>query len=331
MRRRAFITLIAGAAGSSMLWPRAARAQQPALPVIGWLSEGTIETRRDVFAAFHRGLAENGYVEGHNVAIEYRWTQNRNDRLAALAADLVRRQVAVIASTGGTPMALAAKAATSTIPIVFDVGVDPVEIGLVASLNHPGGNLTGVARLTVEVAAKRLELLHELVPAATSIGFLVNPTNPASADAQTRELQVAARVLGVRLLILDATGPNDIDAAFAALVQQGAGALLVSGNPLFTRRDQQLVGLAVQHAIPTMYIYRESAVAGGLVSYGTSFSDSFRQVGAYAGRILKGDKPADLPVQRVTKVELIINLKTAKALGLTVPQPLLGRADEVIE
>jgi putative ABC transport system substrate-binding protein len=237
----------------------------------------------------------------------------------------------VIASTGGTPMALAAKAATSTIPIVFDVGVDPVELGLVASLNHPGGNLTGVARLTVEVAAKRLELLHELVPRATSIGFLVNPANPASSDAQTRELQDAARILGVRLLVLNASGPNEIDAAFAALAQQGAGALLVSGNPLFTRRNEQLVALAGRHAVPTIYIYREAAVAGGLVSYGPSFSDSTRQVGAYAGRILKGDKPADLPVQRITKVDLVINLKTAKALGLTVPLPLLGRADEVIE
>jgi putative ABC transport system substrate-binding protein len=331
MRRRAFITLLGGAAASSILWPLAAPAQQPALPVIGWLSEGTIETRRDVFAAFHQGLAETGYVEGRNVAILYRWTQDQNDRLAALAADLVRRQVTVIASTGGTPMALAAKAASLTIPIVFDVGVDPVELGLVASLNHPGGNLTGVARLTVEVAAKRLELLHELVPAAASIAFLVNPTNPDSADAQTRELQVAARVLGVRLLVLNASGPNDIDAAFAALAQQGAGALLVSGNPLFTRRNERLVALAAQHAVPTMYIYREAAAAGGLVSYGPSFSDSSRQVGAYAGRILKGDKPADLPVQRVTKVDLVINLKTAKALGLTVPLALLGRADEVIE
>jgi putative ABC transport system substrate-binding protein len=219
MRRRDFIFLVGGVVALSLLWPLAARAQQPMVPVIGWLSEGTIETRREVFAAFHRGLAETGYVEGRNVAIEYRWTHEPHDRPAELAADLVRRQVAVIASTGGTPMALAAKAATSTIPIVFDVGVDPVEIGLVASLNHPGGNLTEVARLTVEVAAKRLELLHELVPAVASIGFLVNPSNPSSVDAQTRELQVAARVLGLRLLVLNASGPNDIDAAFAVLPQ----------------------------------------------------------------------------------------------------------------
>jgi putative ABC transport system substrate-binding protein len=328
MRRRHFITLLGGAAAA---WPLIARAQQGTSPVIGWLGEGTIETRPDAFAAFHQGLAEAGYIEGRNVAIAYRWTQDRTDGLAALAADLVRRKVAVIASTGGTPMALAAKAATTTIPIVFDVGVDPVEIGLVASLNHPAGNLTGVARLTVEVAAKRLELLHELVPAATSIGFLVNPTNPASVDAQTRELQVAARVLGVRLLVLNASGPNDIDEAFARLVQQGAGALLVSGHPLFTSRNKQLVALAARHAVPTIYIYREAAAAGGLVSYGPSFSDSIRQVGVYTGRILKGDKPADLPVQRITKVDLIINLNTAKALGLMVPLPLLGRADEVIE
>jgi putative tryptophan/tyrosine transport system substrate-binding protein len=332
MRRGAFITLVGGAAALSTLWPLAARTQpQPGPPVIGWLSEGTTETRRDVFAAFHRGLAEAGYAEGRNVAIEYRWARDQTDPPAALAADLVRRQVAVIASTGGTPMALAAKAATSTIPIVFDVGVDPVEIGLVASLNHPAGNLTGVARLTVEVAAKRLELLHELVPAATSIGFLVNPTNPSSADAQARELQAAARVLGVRLLVLKASGPNDLDSAFAALMQQGAGALLVSGNPLFTSRNEQLVALAARHAVPTIYIYREAAAAGGLMSYGPSFSDSARQVGVYTGRILKGDRPADLPVQRLTKIDLVINLKTAKTLGLTVPLTLLGRADEVIE
>jgi putative ABC transport system substrate-binding protein len=327
MRRRDFIVLMGGAA-SSPLWPRAARAQQR-MPVVGYLGTASLEAEREFVAAFHRGLAETGYVEGRNVAVEYRWAESRNDRLPALAAELVRRQVAVI-MTGSTPGALAAKAATQTIPIVFGVGSNPVEIGLVASLNRPGGNLTGVSQLNVDLGAKRLELLHELVPAATQIAVLVNPTNPAG-EALLKEAQVAARVLGVRLSALNASSESEIEGAFAMLVGQRAGALLMQGDPVFIAQRDRIVALAARHAVPAIYQFREFAAAGGLMSYGASITDSYRLAGVYTGRILKGDKPADLPVQQATRFEMVFNLKTAKALGLTVPTSTLLRADEVIE
>jgi putative ABC transport system substrate-binding protein len=325
MKRREFITLLGGAA---VAWPRVARAQQR-MPVIGYLLSDLLEPERQFVAAFHRGLAETGYVEGRNVAIEYRSAESRNDRLPALAAELVRRQVAVIA-TSSTPGALAAKAATQTIPIVFGIGSDPVEIGLVASLNRPGGNLTGVSQLNVDIAAKRLEMLHELVPAATQIAVLVNPTNPAG-EALLREAQVAARALGVRLSVLNASSESEIDGAFATLVGQRADALLVSGDNLFTTHRDRIIALAARHAVPAIYQFREFAAAGGLMSYGASVTDAYRLLGVYTGQILKGEKPADLPVQQATKIEMIINLKTAKALGLTMPTSTLLRADEVIE
>jgi putative ABC transport system substrate-binding protein len=326
VKRREFIALMGGAAA----WPLAAHAQQPAMPVIGFLHPEALETIREFVAAFHRGLADTGHVEGRNVTVEYRWAEGQNDRLPVLAAELARRRVAAIAAPGSTPAALAAKAATKTIPIVFAVGTDPVEIGLVASLNRPGGNLTGVTNLVVEVTAKCLEVLHEMVPAATQIAFLVNPTNPAS-DGILREGQAAARVLGLRLLVLNASDPSEIEAAFATLARERAGALLVGQDALFSSRRDQLVALVARHAVPAIYQFREYAAAGGLMSYGTSDSDRYRQVGVYTGRILKGEKPADLPVQQSTKIELAINMKTAKALGLTFPLNLLGRADEVIE
>jgi putative ABC transport system substrate-binding protein len=299
------------------------------MPVVGYLGAGSLEQQREFVAALLRGLAETGYVEGRNVAIEYRWAESRNDRLPALAADLVRRQVAVII-TDSTPAALAAKAATQTIPIVFGVGSNPVEIGLVASLNRPGGNLTGVSLLNVDIAAKRVELLHELVPAATQIAVLVNPTNPAGEDL-LKEAQVGARVLGVRLSALNASSESEIDGAFAMLVGQRADALLVHGDPVFIAQRDRIVALAARHAVPAIYQFREFAVAGGLMSYGASVADSYRQLGVYTGRILKGEKPADLPVQQSTRFEMVLNLKTAKALGLTVPTSTLLRANEVIE
>jgi putative ABC transport system substrate-binding protein len=329
MNRRAFTTL---AGGTAIAWPLAARAQRPALPVIGLITIGSFETRREEdLAAFHRGLAETGFVEGRNVAIEYRWTNGHNDQLPALAAELVRRQVAVIVTSGGPLAALAAKAATQTIPIVFDVGNDPVESGLVASFNRPGGNLTGAALLITAVLAKRLQMLHEAVPAATSVALLTNPANPVTAEAEVRELQAAARILGVHLLVLYASSPSEIEAAFTTLVQQRAGALFVSSDPTFTSLSDQIIALAARHAVPAMYQWRQYTEAGGLMSYGSSLPEATRIVGVYTGRILKGEKPADLPVQQVTKIELAINMKTAKALGITFPLTLLGRADEVIE
>ena len=326
MRRREFITFVGSAA---VAWPLAARAQQPALPVVGYLSAGSPDSNVGV-AGFRKGFAEMGYVEGQNVAIEYRWALGRYDRLPALAADLVRRRVAVIVAAGG-PASLAAKSATATIPIVFGTGGDPIELGLVASLDRPGGNATGASFLTQELTAKRIELLHEIVPAATLIGILLNPTNSLS-EAQRREAEIAARILGVRLVIANASTASEIEAAFAILVEQRIGALLVAGDPLFisVMRDQ-LVALTARHAVPAIYEARENVDAGGLMSYGTSILDANRLSGVYTGRILKGEKPADLPVQQSTKVELVINLKTAKALGITVPQLLLGRVDEVIE
>jgi putative tryptophan/tyrosine transport system substrate-binding protein len=325
MRRREFIVTLAGAAA----WPLAASAQQPAMPVIGFLGTRALGDDLYLLSAFRRGLKEADYVEGQNVAIEYRFAENQYDRLPALAADLVRRQVAVIAANGRA--AQAAKEATATIPIAFVAGFDPVEVGLVASLNRPGGNITGVSILDVELGPKRLELLHELVPAATSIVLLVNPTDPARAETTSRELQAAAQSLGLQLHILHASTDHDFDTVFARLVQLGAGGLVIGGEPFFNSRSQQLGALTMRHAVPTIYQLRAFAAAGGLMSYGASLTDAYRLVGVYTGQILKGVKPADLPIQQATKVELIINLKTAKALGLTVPLPLLGRADEVIE
>jgi putative ABC transport system substrate-binding protein len=300
------------------------------MPVIGFLNSGSAREYSEQSAAFQQGLQEAGYRAGQNVAIEYRWAEGQYDRLPALATELVRRQVSVLAATGGIPTAQAAKAATATIPIVFSTAVDPVEAGLVTSLSRPGGNLTGVTNLSVEVGPKRLELIHELVPTASIIALLTNPTNP-NAEIVSRDAQEAARTLGLQLRVLNASADRDFETAFATLLQVRAGALLIGADPFFQSRSAQLAGLALRHAVPTIYQYREFAAAGGLMSYGGSLTDSYRQVGVYAGRILKGEKPADLPVQRYTKVELIINLKTAKALGLTVPLPLLTRADEVIE
>jgi putative ABC transport system substrate-binding protein len=329
MRRREFITLVAG--GAAAAWPCAARAQQPAMPVIGFLNPASLDTRRDRLDAFYQGLAEAGYVEGRNVTIEYRWAEGRNDRLPVLATDLVQRRVAVIVAADGTAAAVAAKAATPTIPIVFMVGADPVELGFVESLGRPGGNMTGVSALAVGTVAKRLQLAHELVPAAAEIAFLRNPTNPNFSALETRELQGAAVVLGVRPLLLNASSPPEIEEAFATLVAQRAGAFLLGTDPFFISARDQVVTLANRHRIPAIYPFREDVVAGGLMSYGSSNRDSFRLVGGYTGGILSGKQPANLPVQQVTKIEMAINLKTANTLGLTVPLPLLGRADEVIE
>jgi putative tryptophan/tyrosine transport system substrate-binding protein len=327
MRRREIIGLLGGAI---VAWPLPLNAQQQTMPVVGFLNSESSASWREEIPAFHRGLAEVGYIVDRNVAIEYRWAESHNDRLPVLAAELVRREVAVIVAPGSTASALAAKAQTQTIPIVFMVGPDPVELGLVASLNRPGGNLTGVGALAVGVVAKRLQLLHELV-AAADIAFLRNPTNPYYAALETRELQAAAGVLGVRLLLLNASSPREIEAAFGNLVAQRAGAFLLGTDPFFITARDQLVALANRHGIPAIYPFREDTAVGGLMSYGASNREAFRLVGNYTGRILSGNNPADLPVQQVTKIEMAVNLKTAKALGLTIPLPLLGRADEVIE
>jgi putative tryptophan/tyrosine transport system substrate-binding protein len=327
MRRREFIAGFGGAAA----WPVVGRAQQPVTPVVGFLNSGALETSLERFAAFHRGLGEVGYFEGRNVAIEYRWAQDQFDRLPMLAADLVRRHVAVIVATGGTPAVLAAKAATRSIPIIFIVGTDPVETGLVASFARPDGNATGVTSLTTDVVAKRLALLHELVPAATSIAFLVNPTNPIPTSADINEFEGAARALGVNFLILKARTPGEIEGAFTTLVEQRARALFVNSDTFYLSQRDQIIALAARHAVPAIYVSSEFATWGGLISYGTNFSELYRQVGIYAGRILRGEKPADLPVQRAVKIELVVNMKTAKALGLTVPETLLATADEVIQ
>jgi putative ABC transport system substrate-binding protein len=326
MRRREFIAGL----GTAAAWPVAVRAQQPAVPVVGWLDGQSPESAQEVLPAFRKGLAETGYVEGRNVTIEYRWAENDNDRLSALAADLVRRHVAMIVAAT-TSSALTAKAATQTIPIVFRIGSDPVALGLVASLNRPTGNLTGVAVLAGDIAPKRLALLHELVPTITSIAMLVNPANPRLFQAETKDLQSAAHVLGVRVLVLNGGNESDIAAAFATLLEQQVSALLISADSLFYTAGHQIISLAARYAIPTMFYNRASVAAGGLFSYGDDFSAGSRPMGLYAGRILRGEKPADLPVVQPTKFDLVINLKTAKALGLTIPETLLATADEVIQ
>jgi putative tryptophan/tyrosine transport system substrate-binding protein len=327
LRRRDFITLL----GCTAAWPLAARAQQPTMPAIGFLGAISPDRWASRLHWFRQGLSETGYVEGRNLGIEYRWAEGQNDRLPALAADLVRRQVSVIAAPESTLAAFAAKAATTTISIVFATGFDPVAVGLVASLNRPGGNLTGVTTLNAEIVPKRLELVHELVPTATTIALLVNPSNPRPAETASRDAQPAARTLGLQLHILHASTDRDFDTVFASLAQMRAVALVIGADFFFNSRSEQLAALALRHMVPAIYQFREFAAAGGLMSYGTSVTDVFRQVGIYTGRLLRGESPADLPVQQATKIELIINLKTARALGLTVPLSLLGRADEVIE
>jgi putative ABC transport system substrate-binding protein len=326
VRRRDFIKVIAG---SAVPWPLTARAQQPAMPVIGFVSVASAKGGyAPHLSAFLKGLSEAGFVDGRNVAIEYRWAEGRSDLLPAMVADLVHRQVAVIAATS-TPAALAAKATTTTIPTVFTTSGDPVRLDLVTSLSRPGGNVTGVTQTNAEIAPKRLQLLHELVPAASVIALLVNPANPNLAGS--KELQAAAHTLGLKLHVLNASSETDFDGVFAKLIQLRVGGLVIGGDPLFTNRSEQLAALTVRHAVPAIFQNRDFAVAGGLLSYGADFRDAYRLAGNYTGRILRGDKPADLPVQQATKVELYINLKTAKALGVNIPNTLIGRADEVIE
>jgi len=328
VRRRNFIGLIGGVAAAC---PVAAFAQQKPMQVIGFLSGWSSGDSVEYLEYFRRGLAESGYSEGRNVTIEFRYADGHFDRLPELVADLVKRRVDVIAIPNTTASAFAAKAATRTIPIVFSLGSNPVEVGLVASLNHPGGNITGLTALQTAVTAKRVEMVHELLPKATRIAFLVNPANPALAEADTKEARETARRIGLDLLVLEASNPREIDAAFATLAREQVGALLTNSESYFMIQRNQLGALAVRYAMPAMYAYRENAVAGGLMSYGSNFLNATRRLGFYTGRILNGEKPAELPVQQATDIELVINLKTAKALGITVPQSLLQRADEVIQ
>jgi putative tryptophan/tyrosine transport system substrate-binding protein len=327
MRRREFLGLVGGA---TVAWPLAARGQQSAMPVVGFINATSPQAYARMLSAFLKGLGETNYIEDQNVKIEYRWGQGEVDRLPALAADLVHREVSVIAATS-TAAALAAKAATTTIPIVFEIGSDPVQLGLVASLNRPGGNVTGIAQLSVEVAPKRLQLLHELVPTARVLALLVDPTDPAVSEKTTQGVQAAARSLGLELHVLKASTERDFEPVFANIVQLRAGGLIISGGQFFISRSKQLAARALQHMLPTIFPYRDFPVAGGLMSYGASLTDAYRLAGIYTGRVLKGEKPADLPVQQATKVEMIINLETAKALGITVPLSLIGRADEVMD
>jgi putative tryptophan/tyrosine transport system substrate-binding protein len=326
VKRREFITLLGGAAAT---WPIIARAQQPAMPVIGFMNGSTRDGSARITDAFVQGLGETGYVADRNVTIEYRWADGNYERLATIAADLVRRKVAVIVATG-TPAALAAKAATTAIPIVFDTAGDPITLGLVASLNRPGGNATGVSLLNSELVAKRLGLLHDLVPTAKIVGLLVNPADPR-AEAQSKDMQQAAHAVGLQIHVLNASTPDEIDTAFAGLVQLRADALMVGTGELFYRQPEQLAALAARHRMPAIYQLRLFATAGGLMSYGASLTDAYHLAGIYAGRILKGEKPADLPVQQAVRFELVINLKTAKALGLQIPTKVLALADEMIE
>jgi ABC-type uncharacterized transport system substrate-binding protein len=325
MKRREFVALVGGAAA----WPLAARAQQWPMPIVGILNSTSPQAYASRISSFHEGLGQAGYVEGKTVAIDYRWAEGQYDRLPSLAAELAHRPVNAIAAIT-TPAALAVKAATTTIPTVFEVGGDPVELGLVASLSRPGGNLTGVGLLNAELGPKRLELLHQLVPAAATVAVLVNPANP-NTETLLKELQAAAQSMGLQLHILHAVAERDFDAVFQTIHQLRAGALFIGTDPFFNGCSGQLAALAIRHGIPAIYQYRDFAAAGGLLSYGGSYTEPLRLVGVYVGRILKGEKPAELPVQESTKVELVINLKTAKALGVSIPQSLLGRADEVIE
>jgi putative ABC transport system substrate-binding protein len=327
MKRREFI---AGLGGAAVTWPLAARAQQSAIPVVGFLNSASAKVYAPQLGAFREGLAKAGFVEGRDVAIEYRWAENQIDRLPALAGELVRRQVAVIAACGSPAAALAAKLSTASIPIVFETGGDPEHVGLVASLNHPGGNVTGITNVSGELVAKRMGLLRELVPSAASIAVLVNPTRPG-ADAQAAQVQEAARAIGLPLHILKASSEHDLDAAFSSLAQLGAGGLVMTADTLFTDRHDHIIALAKRYAVPTIYEFRYYVVAGGLASYGPDILDSYRQTGNLVGRILKGEKPADLPVMRPSKFELVINMKTAKALGIEVPNSMQLLADEVIE
>ena len=330
MTRREIIALLGGMAASSLVRPLPLSAQQAGMPVIGYLGPGSAESDAYRVTAFRQGLNESGYVEGQNVTIDYRWAEDHHDRLPAMAADLVHHRVTVIVATS-TPAVLAAKAATTTIPIVFETAADPVKLGFVASLSRPGGNVTGVTQLGEEVLPKRLELLHELLPTTRVMALLVNPTDPALAEPQARVALSAANTFGIELHVLNASTERDFDAVFAKLTELRAGGLVIGGDALFTGHNDELAALTVHHAVPAIYQRREFAAAGGLMGYGSNIADTHRLVGLYTGRVLKGEKPADLPVQQATKIELYINLKTAKALGLTVPLPLLGRADEVIE
>ena len=327
MRRREFISLIGSVAA---ICPLAARAQQSAMPVVGFVNAASPKGYAPLLSAFLKGLSEAGFVDGHNVSIEYRWAEGRVDQLPAMVADLVHRRVAVIAATG-TPAALAVRAATTTIPTVFETAADPVRLGLVASLNQPGANVTGVTSLLMVVGSKRLELLHELVPTARVMALLVNPANPNVAEINSKELEAAARTLGLELHVLNASTEGDFDVVFTKLLQLRAGGLVISPDPFFTSQSEQLAALTIHHAVPTIHYNPEFVAAGGLLSYGAGSADAYRQAGNYTGRVLRGEKPTDLPIQQATKVELHINLKTAKALGITFPESILQRADAVIE